>query len=123
MESANWKSACIGLGAMTAMLLTTSAPAAASRFDGNWSILIVTENGACEVYRFGVQVINGRVSTTDGGARLSGAIANSGAVNISLSQGQDTARATGKVSGGFGRGRWTSPTRQCSGRWEADKRS
>ncbi|MDB5570095.1 MAG: uncharacterized protein JWN93_1278 [Hyphomicrobiales bacterium] len=120
MRFARAKAAGLGLAAIAAAY---AAPAYAAPFDGSWSVLIVTESGSCEVYRFGVQVANGRVAANDSGTRLNGTIANSGAVNLNLSRGADTARVTGKVSGGFGRGRWTSPSRQCSGRWEADKRS
>ncbi len=106
-----------------AALAAEPAHAMAGPFDGRWSVLIVTENGNCEVYRFGVQVANGRITTVETNTQMSGSISDKGSVNLNLASGPDTARATGRVSGGTGRGRWTSPTRQCSGRWEADKRS
>jgi hypothetical protein len=111
------------------MALEASAPQAAAKqsaavFNGKWSVLIVTENGTCDrAYRYPLIIENGAVLY--GGKNnftVSGQVEASGAVIVSVTQGQYGAQGTGKLSGKFGRGTWEAPAGGCSGRWEADKR-
>ena len=55
---------------------------------------------------------------------VSGQIAANGAVSGVISRGQDRANVRGRVSGGWGSGSWTASggSRNCSGRWNAEKR-
>ena len=92
-------------------------------FDGRWSILVVTEKGTCDVYRWNVGVGGGRITDVgDNIARASGRIDASGRVAVTLTRGADVLAATGALTGVSGAGRWTSASRGCAGRWEADRR-
>ncbi len=116
------------LGAATAMAASFLAPEAqaqSNKFDGNWSVEVVTERGDCDrAYRYAVVVQNGRARY--GGPEqftVNGQVRPNGSVSASISRGQDRANVTGQLAGSTGRGTWTtSGGRACSGIWNADKR-
>ena len=100
---------------------------AASNFDGQWSVLIITENGECDrAYRYPVKVTNG-VLTYEGeaGVAISGRVDASGRLNATVQRGEQSANGSGKLSSSTGSGKWTgkSNTSACAGRWEAEKRA
>lgn len=110
----------------TTLLAGTSAVSARMRFDGPWSVLIITDSGQCErSYRYGIQISNGRVSQ-DGssGAAIFGRVSPHGQVNVQVRQGDQRAVGTGRLSQASGGGRWSgaSPYQQCAGRWVAERR-
>jgi hypothetical protein len=105
---------------------TPSSARAQAGFDGAWSILIVTEAGECDrAYRYAVQIDHGRINY-DGsaGVELTGSVDRGGRVSASVQRGGQGASGTGRLSGNRGRGTWRgkSPTGQCSGYWEAERR-
>jgi hypothetical protein len=97
---------------------------AQSSFDGKWSVLIVTEQGNCDrAYRYPLLIQNGNVLY--GGKKnfnVSGQVQPSGAVVVSVTQGNAGAIGTGRLNGKYGSGKWEAPQGGCSGRWQADKR-
>jgi hypothetical protein len=106
-------------------VMPTSAGAQAG-FDGAWSILIVTQAGECDkAYRYAVQIDHGQINY-DGtaGVELTGSVDRSGRVSASVQRGGQGANGTGRLAGNRGRGTWQgkSPTGQCSGYWEAERR-
>ncbi|MXQ14513.1 hypothetical protein [Microvirga makkahensis] len=116
------------LGAVTTatFLLAPEAQSQTNKFDGRWSVEVVTEQGACDrAYRYAVIVENGRARY--GGPEqfdVNGQVRANGAVAASISRGQDRANVTGKLEGKWGRGTWrTSGGRVCSGYWTAERRS
>jgi hypothetical protein len=112
-----------GTVAVCLLLVPTAPSAAQTRYDGRWSVVVVTEQGACDVYRWEFDVSRGRVSPIRNTvATASGGISPRGQVKVTFTLSSDRLSATGAVSGMNGAGRWASPTRQCSGRWQADKR-
>jgi hypothetical protein len=123
-------SACRTLAAASvaaAALLTAPLPAMAQgAFNGTWSVLIITSSGDCDrAYRYPVRVANGRV--TYGGQadfNVSGRVAGNGAVNVTVSKGNQRANGSGRLAGGSGSGTWrgTGNVGTCSGTWTAEKR-
>ncbi len=109
-----------------AAFVSGAAQAQSNKFDGNWSVEVITEKGECDkAYRWPVIVQNGRARY--GGQEnfnVSGQIAANGAVSGVISRGQDRANVRGRLSGGWGSGSWTASggSRNCSGRWNAEKR-
>lgn len=102
----------------------TSAEAQ-SRFDGAWSVLIITDAGDCDrAYRYGVQIVRGRVLYEGGGVDLQGRVSSNGRATVTIQQGNRYAIGTGRLSRDRGNGTWrgTSPTGKCSGRWQAERR-
>ena len=107
-------------------LLGTEAQAQVRRFDGTWSVEVITEQGNCDrAYRYSIVVENGAVRY--GGQEafaVTGQVQSSGAVTGSIARGENRANVTGRLQGELGSGTWTtSGSRNCSGRWNAEKRS
>lgn len=101
--------------------------APASPYDGNWSVLIVTDKGTCDrAYRYAVRIQNGAVYYDgEAGINLTGRVARNGAVNVSLSRGEQRASGSGRLSGASGSGKWSgkSTSGECSGHWQAERRA
>jgi hypothetical protein len=113
--------------AALACLSGTAGPTpAASNFDGNWSVLIITENGDCDrAYRYPVRVVNGQLRYEgEAGVTISGRVDGSGRISATVSRGEQSANGSGRLSPSSGSGTWKgkSSTTACAGRWEAEKR-
>ena len=111
----------IGFGAV----LAASQAQAQNKFDGNWSVEVITQQGDCDkAYRYPVTIQGGRVRYGGPEAfNASGSVSADGRVQGSISRGSDRANVSGRLSGSSGSGTWTaSGGRTCSGRWNADKR-
>lgn len=96
------------------------------RFDGNWSIEVITESGTCDrAYRYGVRIERGQASYPGGGFAISGRVAPSGAVRATISNGSASADVVGRLGAqGVGNGTWsTGSGADCRGRWNAERRS
>ena len=118
----------LGLACATglALLPHTASAQQVRQFDGRWSILVMTENGNCEkAHRYSVQIENGqaRYAGTEG-FEVQGNVRANGQVTGSIAYGQDRADVTGRLEGDRGTGTWTasSTSRNCGGRWQAEKR-
>jgi hypothetical protein len=103
------------------------AASAATPYDGNWSVLIITQSGNCDAgYRYPLKIDNGKVAYAgDGSFAVSGQVGSGGAVNVSISRGDKKASGSGKLTASGGAGKWSggSPGSACSGRWEAERKS
>lgn len=107
------------------ILMCGIGAASAAPFDGSWSVLIVTQEGTCDSYRYAVSIQGGTVKLAeDAPVTLSGKVEDSGSVKVSVARGAQRADGSGKLSGNRGSGAWTGKAQnsQCSGRWEAEKR-
>lgn len=116
------------LFALAALLPALSGPApAAPRYEGAWSVLVVTETGTCDrAYRYPVRVENGAVRYVgEAGIDLSGQVASNGTVKVTIRRGEQSATGSGRLSADGGSGTWSgsSPTSQCSGSWQAERRA
>jgi len=116
----------VGLALGATLLGLTGASARTSTFEGNWSVLVITESGTCDAaYRYAVRVANGTVRYNgESGVDVSGRVDDSGRVRVSIGRGEQRAEGTGRLSDGVGTGTWSgrSPNSRCQGRWEAEKR-
>ena len=103
------------------------APAAATNFDGRWSVVIVTDSGSCDrAYRYGVRISGGRIYYDgDSAAVINGQVDAAGNVVVSLRYGQASASGSGHLTDSGGDGRWqgSSTSSSCSGSWEAERRN
>jgi hypothetical protein len=110
--------------AAASVLFASPAQAQTSRFDGIWSVEVVTEEGSCDrAYRYRVIIENGRARY--GGPErfdVDGRVRRDGRVSASIARGQDRAVVTGRLAGDFGRGTWvTRGSRRCAGNWNAER--
>jgi len=105
------------------LALGTSAGVAVPRYDGVWSVSIVTKKGDCIAsYRYPMRIANGVLGNGgDIAITVSGKVGSDGAVTVHVSHGDTRARGTGRLTGNAGGGSWT--TSACSGSWTAERRS
>ncbi len=113
----------IGLSAFFA-LSGVSAAFAGSSYDGRWAVQLVTEKGKCDrSLSWDVGVASSRIADSGAFGQTTGAVDSQGRVRLLVTSGSDRVSASGKLSGASGAGAWRSPTRECSGRWRAEKRA
>ena len=110
--------------AASAVLAVGSEAVARTKFDGLWSVAIVTQRGNCDrSYRYPVAIINGIVQQAgDASVAIAGRVAGSGAVAVSVRRGDQFARGSGRLNTVGGTGQWLSPTSGCAGYWVAERR-
>jgi hypothetical protein len=116
-----------GLAALWLALSLPAVPKASAMgaFDGNWSVLIVTDAGSCDTaYRYALQIVNGRITYPDQTINVTGHVSGGGYVRVLVSAGGQYANGSGRLYDGSGAGRWSGrgSTSACSGHWEAERR-
>ena len=121
-------SALTAVALLAASALPASpAPISATKqsFDGTWSVLIVTEKGTCDrAYRYPVRISNGAVGYAgEASFNVSGSVGANGAVTVTVSRGNQSARGSGHLSASDGSGHWVAGSGECSGSWTAERRS
>jgi hypothetical protein len=96
--------------------------AAVPRYDGLWSVSVITEKGDCDRgYRYPIRISNGTLANAgDTTFSISGKVGGTGAVNVTISGGGRTANGSGRLAGNAGNGSWTGGS--CSGSWTAERR-
>ncbi len=112
------------LAAVPAWAAKSSGARTIERFDGPWSVVIITDAGTCDrAYRYGVRIEGGRVYGETDAATVSGSVDPRGRVSVSVRSGDSSAQGNGQLVGSTGSGRWqgASPNSRCSGRWQAER--
>ena len=114
--------ACVA--AFVAVSTAISTPShSAPRYDGVWSVSLVTKKGDCIAsYRYPIQITHGVVA--NGGTLVldvHGKVAADGAVTVLVSHGDTRAAGAGRLSASAGSGSWRGGG--CSGSWTAERRS
>jgi hypothetical protein len=113
----------VALLAASAALALTANAFAMPRYDGVWSVSIVTKKGDCIAsYRYPMRIANGVLA--NGGdvlIEVRGKVAASGAVTVVVSHGDTHAAGNGRLAGNVGSGSWSGAS--CSGSWTAERRS
>jgi hypothetical protein len=111
------------IGISLAGALGAAVPAAATpSYDGQWSVMIVTQKGTCDAaYRYPIRIANGAL-LNDGPSLItvSGKVGGNGAVTVMVSAGDKSANGTGRLSGKTGAGSWSGGS--CAGIWQAERR-
>ena len=120
--SLSFAAACVlGMAA-----LMPAQAAARANFDGSWSVLIMTQSGPCDqAYRYGLSIRDGRVFYEGSAAvNVDGQVSPTGAVNVRVWAGSQSANGAGRLSRDFGGGNWrgSGSTGSCSGTWSAERR-
>src|SRR2546423_11385337 len=114
-------SLCAGFAfAMT----VASAPAIArTNYDGNWSVLIVTNSGPCDRgYRYGLSIRDGRVFYEGSAAvNVDGRVTPNGRVQVRVWAGSQSASGAGRLVTNYGSGTWRGggPAAFCDGATDA----
>jgi hypothetical protein len=119
------------LAALTSLAVSVvpsfAAPSSSAKasYNGQWSVLIVTEKGACDrAYRYPVKIENGSVGYAGSASfNVSGSVGDNGALVVTVSKGDKSAKGTGRISSTNGIGTWTAAGGECSGTWTAERRT
>ena len=119
--------ALLGAGGLAAICLSgIPAATAAGKFDGNWSVVVITESGACDrAYRYPVKVVQGTLKyDSESGIAITGKVDDNGRIKASIRRGEQQANGTGRLTQNAGAGTWVGKgsASECSGRWEAERR-
>jgi hypothetical protein len=111
---------CAAIATVGAMIATTSF--AGPVYDGVWSVLIHTEKGDCDPgYRYPIRIANGHlVNAGDTAFTITGAVAPTGAITVTVSAAGKSATGSGRLAGAEGGGSWVGGS--CSGSWTAERR-
>ena len=101
----------------------TKRSASPNAYDGRWSVMVITEQGACDrASRLSLGISNGRIEMADAMAAAAGTVDKRGRVAVRVMQGADVLAASGSLGAGSGSGKWRAPSKQCAGRWVAERR-
>src|ERR1700722_12070246 len=102
--------------------LISSTSFAGPSYDGVWSVLVHTEKGDCDPgYRYPIRIANGHlVNAGDSAFTISGAVAPTGAITVTVAAAGKSASGSGHLAGAEGGGSWSGGA--CSGSWTAERR-
>jgi hypothetical protein len=116
--------AAIAIASMIAAsaIIGSTASLAVPRYDGLWSVSIVTEKGDCDPgYRYPVRISNGALANAgDSVFTITGRVGGTGTITVTVSGGGKHATGSGRLAGNLGMGSWTGGS--CSGSWTAERR-
>src|ERR1041385_4328593 len=109
----------LAAGFVVAAALAPEPAAARTPYDGNWSVLIVTNTGPCDrAYRYGLRIDDGSV-IYEGSApvNVAGRVNRNGVVNVRVWAGSQGASGSGRLSRTAGGGQWrgTGSMGTCAG--------
>lgn len=112
---------CALVAAAATMLSTTSF--AMPRYDGTWSVLVMTKKGDCDPgYRYPIRIANGKlVNAGDSAFTITGNVGDTGSITVTVSAGGKSATGIGHLAGNGGGGSWSGGS--CSGSWTAERRA
>lgn len=107
---------------VASVIMASTASFAVPRYDGLWSVSIVTEKGDCDRgYRYPIRISNGLLANAGNGAfTITGKVGGTGAITVTVSGGGRSAIGSGRLAGNMGTGSWTGGS--CSGTWTAERR-
>jgi len=103
-------------------IIASTASFAVPRYDGLWSVSIVTEKGDCDRgYRYPIRISNGLLANAgDSVFTITGKVGGAGTITVTVSGGGRNATGSGRLAGNMGMGSWIGGS--CSGSWTAERR-
>jgi hypothetical protein len=113
-----------GLLAASAVAFSVASPTvAAPSFDGEWSVVIMTQKGDCDAsLRYPIRIMNGMlVNAGPMPVDITGRVVGNGAITVRVTFGNKSASGTGRLAGMTGSGSWNGGA--CKGVWSAQRRS
>jgi len=114
--------AAIAAASIAASSVVSTPSFALPRYDGLWSVSIVTQKGDCDPgYRYPVRITNGALfNAGDTNFTVSGKVGATGAIIVTVSAAGKSATGSGRLAGNAGGGLWAGGS--CSGTWTAERR-
>jgi hypothetical protein len=114
---------CALVTATASFAASATSNAAVPRYDGVWSVSIVTQKGDCDRgYRYPIRISKGLLANGSPDIfTISGKVSPSGTIVVTVSAGNKSATGSGRLAGNGGGGHWQGGS--CSGTWSAERRS
>ena len=91
---------------MASGIIASTASFAVPRYDGLWSVSIVTEKGGCDRgYRYPIRISNGLLANAgDSVVTITGKVGGTGVITVTVSGGGKSASGSGRLAGNMGTG-------------------
>jgi hypothetical protein len=99
--------------------LSATALADTAKFDGAWSVSLVSSGGLCGSGASSTLTVQNGSVRGGSGVSVSGQVGPGGSVSLALQKSGVQGSATGSLSGSSGSGSWSVSSLGCSGRWTA----
>jgi hypothetical protein len=120
--------AALALGVGTMIYGVSEAAPDQGRFNGIWSVQMVTESGLCDrTYGYTLAIDSGVVryvpAPGDSPTTVTGQVTSDGSVDLDFRRSIAKADASGQLKANRGSGWWKLNMLGCSGRWVAQRRS
>jgi len=114
--------AATAAASIAASSIVSTPSFALPRYDGLWSVSVVTKKGDCDPgYRYPVRITNGTLfNAGDTAFTVTGKVGSTGAITVTVSAAGKSATGSGRLAGDAGGGSWTGGS--CSGTWTAERR-
>jgi len=114
--------AATAAASIAASSMVSTPSFALPRYDGLWSVSVVTQRGDCDPgYRYPVRITNGTLfNAGDATFSVTGKVGSTGAITVTVSAAGKSATGSGRLAGDAGGGSWTGGS--CSGTWTAERR-
>src|SRR5580704_8066699 len=108
MTSLRNRLAVCALVTATSFAASATSNAAVPRYDGVWSVSIVTKKGDCDRgYRYPIRISNGVLANGSPDIfTISGKVSPSGTIVVTVSAGNKSATGLGRLAGNVGAGHW-----------------
>ena len=117
--------AAIAAALMGPALAATPTAAIAAGHDGNWTVVVITDQGRCDrTSRYNVKVSQGVLQYTSyNSVSMHGTVSPQGEVRVTIRHHDDGANGSGHLSERSGNGGWqgVGVNGACSGRWRAQR--
>jgi hypothetical protein len=113
----------IALALVTGGALSGTALAEPAKFDGTWSVSLVSSGGLCGSGASSTLTVQNGSVRGGSGVSVSGQVGSSGSVSLALQKSGVQGSASGTLSGSSGSGSWSVSSLGCSGRWTAQRRT
>jgi hypothetical protein len=115
-------STIVATAILATAIVASTASFAVPRYDGLWSVSIVTEKGDCDPgYRYPIRISNGLLANAgDSVFTITGRVGGAGTITVTVSGGGKSATGSGRLAGNIGTGSWAGGA--CSGSWTAERR-
>lgn len=103
--------------ALAVACITPALAGSDGKYDGTWSVSVVTEKGNCNPQTWTVTVAGNKLqSVRELPVSATGGIDSRGQARFSVAS---MVNADGVMQDRTGSGRWDAPSQSCSGRWRA----
>src|SRR3954454_2156829 len=109
----------VALALSAGVLASGSVLAEPAKFDGTWSVSLVSSGGLCGSGASSTLTVQNGSVRGGSGVSVSGQVGPGGSVSLALQKSGVQGSASGTLAGSSGSGSWSVSSLGCSGHWTA----